>query len=196
MFLKISELGYPPKLIFQKFVGIQKQSNGIQGRAVNCPINTAAGHLVKVDGGSPRNALSPRRHEAAELFFRIRAIIRKRGRNEIVFLIVSDKVEHNHIFLVGGTAQSAAELLHKHNCTFRAAQHQNLIDLRNIHSLVKNINRSNIFEPIGTHAVREPLNRCFALILSGLTVKRNRRMPCTRESGCSGASFFETARKN
>ena len=196
MFLKISELGYPAKLIFQKFVGIQKQSNGIQGRAVNCPINTAAGHLVKVDGGSPRNALSPRRHEAAELFFRIRAIIRKRGRNEIVFLIVSDKVEHNHIFFVGGTAQPAAELLHKHNCTFRAAQHQNLVDLRDIHSFVKNIHRSNIFEPFGAHAVREPLNRCFALVLSGLTVKRNRRMPCTRESGCNGASFFETARKN
>ena len=49
MFLKISELRYPAKLIFQKFVGIQKQSNGIQGRAVNCPINTVAGHLVKVD---------------------------------------------------------------------------------------------------------------------------------------------------
>ena len=66
--------------------------------------------------------------------------------NQIVVRIVADEIDDDHAVLATGFAQATAKLLRENNTGFRLPKHHDLVDVRNIHTFIEQIDGENIIQ--------------------------------------------------
>jgi len=89
----------------------------------------------------------------------------------ILFVCLTDKIQHGQAFFVFGQTQAAAQLLQKHGQRFRGAQEQHSVHLGDIHTFVVNVHHEEESEFPGN----QPLLGGVALLVRRVAGQCHRR---------------------
>ena len=95
-----------------------------------------------------RNHSAAFRDIAANIVLVITAVAGQRNRNHKVIPIISDEIQYNDIFFILSFTKSTAKLLDEHDRRLRRAEHDDLIDLRHVHTLGKYVYGNDVVQGI------------------------------------------------
>ena len=106
-----------------------------------------------------RNHSAAFRDIAADIVLVITAVTGQRNRNHKVIPVISDEIQYNDIFFVLGFSKSPAKLLDEHDRRLRRAEHDDLIDLRHVHTLGKYVYGNDVVQGILGFFSCQPFDR-------------------------------------
>ena len=107
----------------------------------------------------PRNHSAAFRDITADIVLVITAVAGQRNRNHKVIPIISDEIQYNDIFFVLGFSKSPAKLLDEHDRRLCRTKHDDLIDLRHVHTLGKYVYGNDVVQGIFEFFSCQPFDR-------------------------------------
>ena len=123
-----------------------------------------------------RNHSAAFRDIAADIVLVITAVTGQRNRNHKVIPIISDEIQYNDIFFVLGFSKSTTKLLDEHDRRLCRTKHDDLIDLRHVHTLGKYVYGNDVIQGIFGFFSRQPFDRCCPCFFR-ITTAQHQRPP-------------------
>lgn len=123
-----------------------------------------------------RNHSAAFRDIAADIVLVITAVAGQRNRNHKVIPIISDEIQYNDIFFVLSFSKSPAKLLDEHDRRLCRTKHDDLIDLRHVHTLGKYVYGNDVVQGIFGFFSCQPFD-CYCSRFFRITTAQHQRPP-------------------
>ena len=137
--------------------------------------------MVECDGRAARNDGAAFFYHLAKVVFVVRSVAGEGDRYQVVLLVIADEIEHEREIFGRVFSQASSELLYEHDGRFGFAQHDDLVERRNVDALVEDIHREDVLQL----AIFELGDSRVALVVGGFSAYGEGAI----------ASFVEEARK-
>ena len=102
--------------------------------------------MVECDGRAARNDGAAFFYHLAKVVFVVRSVSGEGDRYQGVLLVIADEIEYEREIFGWVFSQASSELLYEYNGRFSFAQHDDLVERRNVDALVENIHREDVLQ--------------------------------------------------
>ena len=117
-----------PQDLLQVQIFVSNEAGAVELPFVEGAEDPRFGDAVEADRRRPRDNRIAFLDDSPKRVFFVSAVTRQRDWDEIVLLVVANKIKHEHVVLAGRFSEAAAKLLNEHDCRLGPAQHDDLVD--------------------------------------------------------------------